>query len=928
MKPRPSILAIAMLTLAAALAAAEPQPAKKAAPAQSRPASTTPRLITSVEGITEYELSNGLHVLLFPDPTKPTATVNVTYLVGSRQENYGETGMAHLLEHMMFKGSTRHRNIPQELSAHGADPNATTWLDRTNYFETFPANEESLKWALDLEADRMVHSFIAKKDLDSEMTVVRNEFELGENDPAGILVERALSTAFLWHNYGHSTIGDRADIENVPIERLQAFYRIYYQPDNAYLLVAGRFDPEKTLSWIVRTFGAIPRPARRLPKLYTIEPVQDGERSVTLRRVGDLQEIAVIYHVPAGAHPDSAALDLLQTILSDTPSGRLHKALVESKKASSVAGFLPFLHDPGFLLLQAEVRQDSSLDDAQKTMLDTIDAIQKNPATKEEVERARARLLKEIDLTLNSADRVGLQMSEWIGAGDWRFFFLNRDRVRKVTVEDVQRVAAAYLKPANRTVGLFLPTGKPDRAEIPAAPDTAALLKGYKGDPLATVGEAFDPSPSNIQARTRLSSLPAGIKVALLPKKTRGQTVHASIVLHFGDEKSLVGKSAAADLAADMLMRGTTHRTREQIKDELDRLRAQVGVSGKATQATVSIETVRENLPAVLRLVAEVLRSPSFPEKELETLRQENLAAIEEQKSDPNALGQTAYSRHMNPYPKGDVRYVETPDEALADYKAATASDVKKFYSDYYGASRGEIAIVGDFDEPQILPLLSELFGDWKSPHPFERVPRPYHDVAPMNQSLETPDKANAFFIAGLNLAVRDDDADYPALVLGNEILGGGFLNSRLATRVRQKEGLSYGIGSQIQASPLEKSGSFVTFAIYAPQNVQKLEKAIREEIERALKEGFTAIEIKEAKSGYLQARQVARSQDPQLARDLAEELYLDRTPAWEAELEKKIAALTNTQILEAMRRHIEPAKITVVKAGDFGKPTPPARSK
>jgi len=928
MKPRTSILAIATLALAAALAAAEPQPAKKTAPAQSRPASTAPRLLTSVEGITEYELSNGLHVLLFPDPTKPTATVNVTYLVGSRHENYGETGMAHLLEHMMFKGSTRHRNIPQELTAHGADPNATTWLDRTNYFETFPANEESLKWALELEADRMVHSFFAKKDLDSEMTVVRNEFELGENDPAGILVERALSTAFLWHNYGHSTIGDRADIENVPIERLQAFYRTYYQPDNAYLLVAGRFDPEKTLSLILRTFGAIPRPARRLPKFYTIEPVQDGERSVTLRRVGDLQEIAVIYHVPAGAHPDSAALDLLQTILSDTPSGRLHKALVETKKASSVAGFLPFLRDPGFLLLQAEVRQDSSLDDTQKTMLETVDAIQKNPATKEEVERARARLLKEIDLTLNSADRVGLQMSEWIGAGDWRLFFLNRDRIKKVTVEDVQRVAAAYLKPANRTVGLFLPTGKPDRAEIPAAPDTASLLKGYKGEPLAAAGEAFDPSPSNIQARTRLSSLPAGMKVALLPKKTRGQTVHASIVLHFGDEKSLVGKSAAADLAADMLMRGTTHRTREQIKDELDRLRAQVGVSGKATQATVSIETVRENLPAVLRLVAEVLRSPFFPEKELETLRQENLAAIEEQKSDPNALGQTTYSRHMNPYPKGDVRYVETPDEALADYKAATSSDVKKFYSDYYGASRGEMAIVGDFDEPQILALLSELFGDWKSPHPFERVPRPYHDVAPMDQSVEIPDKANAFFIAGLNLAVRDDDADYPALVLGNEILGGGFLNSRLATRVRQKEGLSYGIGSQIQASPLEKSGSFVTFAIYAPQNVQKLEKAVREEIERALKEGFTATEIKEAKSGYLQARQVTRSQDPQLARDLSEELYLDRTPAWEAELEKKIAALTNTQILEAMRRHIDPAKITVVKAGDFGKPTPPAPSK
>jgi len=404
--------------------------------------------------------------------------------------------------------------------------------------------------------------------------------------------------------------------------------------------------------------------------------------------------------------------------------------------------------------------------------------------------------------------------------------------------------------------------------------------------------------------------------------------MHAALVLHFGDEKSLVGKSALADLAADMLMRGTTKHTREQIRDELDRLKARVEISGRSTQATVSIETNSQNFLDVLRLVAEILRSPSFPDNELETLRQENLAAIEEQKSDPNAVGQTTYSRHMNPYPKGDVRYVETPDEALADYKAASLPQVKGFYTDYYGASRAELAVVGDVDTGEAQRLSAELFGDWKSPRQFERVPRPYQDIAPINQSLEIPDKANAYFIAGLNLNVRDDDADYPALLLGNEILGGGFLNSRLATRIRQKEGLSYGIGSQIQASALEKSGSFVTFAIYAPQNVEKLEKAFREEIDRALKEAFTPTEVKEAKSGYLQSRQVERSQDGQLAHTLAEDLYLDRTLAWDANLEKKIAALTPSEILEAMRRHLDPVKITIVKAGSFGKPTPPAPTK
>ena len=311
----------------------------------------TPQKTTSVEGITEYRLANGLTVLLFPDATKATVTVNITYKVGSRHENYGETGMAHLLEHLMFKGTDRHSNIPQELTEHGARPNGTTWFDRTNYFETFSSSEENLKWALDLEADRMVNSHIAKKDLDSEMTVVRNEFEAGENSPSGVLEERVLSTAYLWHNYAHSTIGARADIEGVPIERLQAFYRMYYQPDNAVLLVAGKFDESKTLALIQEDFGRIPKPSRKLPAFYTQEPTQDGERQVTLRRTGDLQVLLAAYHVPSGAHPDFAAVDVLTLVLGEQPSGRLHKALVEAKKASGVGGFNYQLHDPGTLLV-------------------------------------------------------------------------------------------------------------------------------------------------------------------------------------------------------------------------------------------------------------------------------------------------------------------------------------------------------------------------------------------------------------------------------------------------------------------------------------------------------------------------------------------------------------------------------------------------
>lgn len=877
--------------------------------------------LTSVEGITEYRLKNGLRVLIFPDQSKQTITVNITYLVGSKHENYGETGMAHLLEHLVFKGTPKHPNIPAELTEHGTRPNGTTWYDRTNYYETFAATEENLKWALDLEADRMVNSYIAKKDLDSEMTVVRNEFEMGENDPFGVLLERVFSTAYLWHNYGKSTIGARADIENVPIDRLQAFYKKYYQPDNAVLLVAGKIDEAKTLAMVADYFGKLPKPDRVLSKTYTDEPTQDGERSVTVRRVGDVQLVAAGYHVPGSSHADTAATNALLQIMTEQPAGRLHKALVESKKAAAVFGFPYIFGEPSLFLVGAQLRQEQSLDEARDIMLKVLEDIAKNPVTKDEVERAKTNLLKEIELKMNSVEDVGLEMSEWIGYGDWRLLFITRDRIRKLTAEDVQRVAVNYLKQSNRTLGQFIPTAKPERSEVPANPDVLALVKDYKGDAKVAEGEAFEPTPANIESRAVRANA-AGIKYTFVPKRTRGNTVVANLSLRFGDEKSLMNRDTAGGLAGSMLMRGTAKRTRQQIKDEFDKLKARVNVDGGPTSAYASIETTRENLPAVMKLVAEILREASFPADEFDQLKQEQLANIEAQRSEPTQMAVTEATRHLRPYPKGHVNYTATPDEAIADLKAATLAEVKKFHADFYGASNGELAVVGDFDEKEVAKLTNDLFGNWKSKMPYARIGETFQDIAAINRSLEAPDKANAFFIAGQTLNLRDDDPDFPALVLGNYMLGGGFLNSRLAVRIRQKEGLSYGVGSQFQASSLDKSGVFMAFAIYAPQNRDKLETAFKEEIEKMLKDGFTAEEIAAAKKGWLQSRQVSRAQDAELAGRLNGYNFLNRTLAWDADLEKKVESLAAEQITTALRRHINLAKISIVKAGDFAKAT------
>jgi zinc protease len=887
----------------------------------AQPAALPPGItrVTSVEGITEYKLANGLRALLFPDASKPTIVVNIVYQVGSRHEDYGETGMAHLLEHLVSYGSPRHPDAKKEQAERGAQRNASTWFDRTNYYEVFPASDANLEWALDLEADRMLAAFVRKDILDSQMTVVRNEYEASQNSPQGVLQQQMLAAAFDWHNYGKSTIGAKSDIENVPIERLQAFYRTHYRPDNAVLLVAGQFEEKKALAEIAKRFGPLKNPDVPLPPTYTAEPTQQGERSVVLRRAGDVQQVGMLHRIPAAAHADSSLLSLVAHILTDAPSGRLYKALVEAKKAASVGGGPMRLREPGYMSLGASVRKDQSLDDARDTMAKVVDGISAAPITAEELDRAKADLLKTIELSLTSTDQLGLALTEWTAAGDWRLLFLHRDRLKAATLDEVQRAATTYLKPSNRTIGLFIPEDKPSRAEIPKAPDITALVRDYRGDPTMAAGEVFDPTPRNIEQRAQRSELASGMKLVLLPKKTRGAVVHGYIRLNFGTEAALKGRGTAAELAGQMLMRGTAQHTRQQIQDELSRLKCDMSVFGGAAGATVTWRTVAANVPAVMRLAVEVLRSPTFPADELELLRTTALAGLENSLKSPETLARIALSKHLSPYPADDVRHVKMPAEEIPDVKAARLEDVKKFHADFYGASNGELSAVGDFEVDEVKRLAAELFGGWKSPAPYAEVRRAYQTIAPDRKAIETPEKANAMFTAGLLANVSDEHADYPALVLANYMLG-GHSASRLYLRIRGKEGLSYGVGASLTASPKEPRAQWSTFAITNPVNIDKVEEAFRDELARTLEEGFKAEEVASAKSGWSQGRRVQRSSDAGLAGRLAQHRHEGRTMAWDAELEEKVGALTPEACTAALRRHVDPAQLSFVRAGDFAK--------
>lgn len=877
--------------------------------------------VTSVEGITEYRLENGTKVLLFPDPSKPQVTVNMTVFVGSRHEGYGEAGMAHLLEHMLFKGTPNNPKIPKILQDRGADFNGTTWLDRTNYYETLPASDENLKFAIGLEADRLTNSFVKGEDLLSEMTVVRNEFERGENDPGSILQQRVTATAFEWHNYGQSTIGNRADIERVPIENLQRFYRKYYQPDNIMVIVAGAFDEQVALAEIEATFGAIPRPERVLEKTYTEEPPQDGERLVTLRRVGDVGMAAAAYHICAGAHPDYVPLDVLEHILTSSPSGRLYKGLVESKLAARVSGTANSLHDPGLLLLSAEATTGVDPRDVLSRMLEITETIGTDGVTEEEVERAKRYWMKVWEMAFTDTSRMARQLSEWAAQGDWRLMFLYRDRLETVTADAVNNVAQRYIIQNNRTAGLFVPTEAPERATVPATPLLAEMIGDYKGREAVSAGEAFDVTPENIESRTTRVALPSGVKAVFLPKKTRGKSVVAQINLRFGNPKALRGLAVESETLPTLMTRGTKNLSRQQIQDLLDENKARLSASGRVPGLfSMNLETRRENLPAVLELVRQILREPSLPENELDLILNARVSALEQGLTDPSSLAQIALRRAFSEdYDAEDVRYVPTLEEDIVRTKGASIDNIRQLYEEFYNGTNGEIVVVGDFEIDEVQPILEGILADWKSDIPFERVGRSGDvKLSAGKEEILTPGKENAMYLAGTLFPITDSHEDYPALVMGNYVLGSSGLASRLGDRVRQQEGLSYGIASFLQSSPIDPRTSMMVYAITNPDNMSKVETAIREELEKLLADGITEEELSQSQKGYLENQTVERADDRQLAGLLANTAYLDRTMAFHADQEQQISDLKVADVNQALQEHFDLSRYVVFAAGDL----------
>ncbi|HLL25720.1 MAG TPA: pitrilysin family protein, partial [Kofleriaceae bacterium] len=543
---------------------------------------------------------------------------------------------------------------------------------------------------------------------------------------------------------------------------------------------------------------------------------------------------------------------------------------------------------PYLAYFQAEIRDGKNVDKVEKIMLAEIEKLGASKIDDKDVARFRAATLKDIELAFANSQGIAVELSEAAAQGDWRSLFAFREQVKKVTAADAREAAATFFKATNRTSGRFVPTKQIDRAPLVDTPDIAAYVKGIEGGEVKEQGEQFTATLDTIEARTQRKELAGGIRAALLPKKTRGGKVVLQLGLHWGDEATLQNKQVVADLASELLARDTVKRSYQDIQDLQDQLKSRIWFSGGADGFTLNIETLRDHLPAALELAAEIMKTPAFPAKQLEIVKQEKLAELEQQLTDPQTIAFAILQQLLAPWPKSDPRYAMTPQEQIDVVKRTSLAEIKAFHRDFVGVGRGELAVVGDFDPAAITAQTEKLFATWKSKASYKRLADKAFGVAGTAKTIDIKDKEMTALAASHDVAMRDDNPDYPAWVIIGQILGGD-AGSRLWMRLREREGLSYGAFAWTDANAFDEAGTFGAGAIVAPANLARAKAAMLEEIGKLASGKVTQEELDRARDAWRKSQDTLISNDNIVVAMLRGQLYRGRTMAWAKELRAKV---------------------------------------
>ena len=845
-------------------------------------------------GIKEYTMtSNGLRVLLKQDNTAPVATFMVTYEVGSRNEAIGYTGSTHLLEHLMFKGSRKFNtkkgnSVFQTLQSLGARMNATTWLDRTNYFAVLPS--EHLETLIEIEADRMRNAYIKEEDRQSEMTVVRNEFERGQNSPSGVLDENIWATAYQAHPYHHSTIGWKEDIENVSIERLREFYDTFYWPNNATAIAIGDFTEKEALSMIKKHFGKIRKSTKPIPEVYTAEPKQEGIRTITLKRAGQQGIVGVAHKTPAATHPDAPAFMVLSSILSSGKNSRFYKNITDKGLTTSVYIWDSLFRDPGLFTVYANLSPDVDHKTVEKAVVDEYEKIKKDGVSDEEVKNAQTQLIASMKFRQDGSYAIASGLNEAIASGDWTLYTTYDEKIGTVTKEDVQRIVKEYFKEDLSTIGYFIPLGAggQNKKLATSAKDLEKMkLKHYSEEEELLSSKVVDSEPVE---GIRLLTLKRGSGVVTLTGSMLGGDIYAS------------GNARTADMVAAMLDQGTTNMTKFEISAKLESAGARLGFFNGQARVGFSGKFLSEDTKMVFDLLADQLKNPLFAEEDLNKVKKRQVANYKRSKE--STRGNATNNMLKAFYGTGHQNSPTDPDKAIEEIKKITPKNLKDFHLKNYGAGTMVIVAVGDVDHNSLESLIKEGFGGWKKSPLKEKKETGTANKASDKVYVTMQDKTSTDFLVGTALGIDRYHPDYLPLYLATHTLGGNF-SARLMQTVRVKEGLTYGINSSLSGFGNSNDGYWMVGGTFSPKLLSKGESSTLREIKKWAEEGITQKELDITKSTLTGGFQVGFDSTGGLAGGILDAIivhgdltYLDSYP-------ERIKAITLDEANTAISKYI-----------------------
>ena len=890
-------------------------------------------LVRQMEGVSEYKLANGMQVLLAPNDLQPRVYANLTIKAGSAVEGLGEGGMAHLLEHLLFKGTPTTKDPMKEFSERSFSSNGTTNADRTDYFASMNASAENLNWFIGWLADAMTNSYIAKADLDKEMSVVRNEFERAGSSVDRGMWNARLALTFPNHGYGRPVIGNLTDIENVSIAKLQAFYKTWYRPDNAVLVVSGRFDATQTLAHIQQVFGKIPTATTPLPKQYTREPVQDGQRGATIRRVGGEPQTMMSWRGAPAIHIDDAALDVVAHALANAGSGRFKAAVIRQTLGTSPIAYHFAMAQYGLFTVSMQPSDASKLDTIRNVLQKNIDDIAKTGVTADELASAQVSYNSQHNELKNTAERLGSSLASSAALGDWRLLYWGRDNLAKVTIADTQRVAAEYLVPANQVRVSYIPEVDPKRAPDPAP----QMLADYVAKPVMatlTAGttafselERFEANSAEMDKRTVRSQLAIGTKIALLARPAVGDAIQGTIRLRWGnlaDYNAFGPQAAVAGNVAELLSKGTAKRNQKKLTDELNRLQSGFTVSSGLGGLSLNFKTTRQHWPAFAALLTEVFREPifmtdSFPVKVFETWKLEKIAALNVSKNNADAIASNAVNRAMSNYPANDPRYVTTTEETIARWTALELKDVQQFWRSFAGANVSQFAAAGALDAVSVQEGLKPIFEGFTAQKTYERVPYPLPRWEPTAKTIATPDKPNASLLQRRSIALKPFTKEALAVQFANGIIGATSA-SRLFTNLRKQEGLTYGTYSGINHNEEDEVLSFGITGTFAPQNRMRFEQVLADTKKDIVTNGLSRIELFAAKRVALERVKTSRENDTSTAGTLAFNEFQNRNFAFWQKQADMAQEVTIEEVDQAAKLLLDATDFVTVVTGDFSK--------